>query len=381
MNDTDPRRRPGTDEALLAVALPPPGRSELERLKEGLGARAASAGLLDVAYRFVDSPLGTLLLAATDAGLVRVAFAVEGFEGVLDDLAEHISPRLLRTSARLEAPARELGEYFDGRRQQFDLDLDLQLSHGFRRSVVERLAKIPYGQHTSYGALAAELEHPGASRAVGTACATNPLPVILPCHRVRCGPTGAWAATSAAQPPSAGCSTSSAPAERLARRRTAHQQGDEGPERGRDQDDRDQRGVGAEDPEVDLDLLGVGSHEPDQEGRGERDQDDAGVVLALAARLLLTCSLTFDLLASVPCSQSSPPERRMARSLLRGLSLDEGRVVGEDRRGQPADGGSQLGVGGRLPHRGDLRQRVSPGLDKPVADLNAVLGQLHPAVG
>jgi methylated-DNA-[protein]-cysteine S-methyltransferase len=184
MRDTDPRRRPGPDDALLAAALAPPEPGELAALREALATRAAAAGLLDVAYRLVDSPVGTLLLAATDAGLVRVAFAIEGFEAVLDDLAEQISPRLLAGSARLEAPARELDEYFDGHRQTFDLELDLRLSSGFRRSVVERLAQIPYGQHTSYGALAAQLERPRASRAVGTACATNPLPVILPCHRV-----------------------------------------------------------------------------------------------------------------------------------------------------------------------------------------------------
>jgi methylated-DNA-[protein]-cysteine S-methyltransferase len=183
MNNAHPRRH-GSDVALLEATVPSPESAVLASLREELADRAASAGLLDVAYRYMDSPLGTLLLAATDVGLVRVAFATEGFGAVLDELADHISPRLLAAPSRLEEPARQLAEYFAGRRQRFDLNLDLQLSMGFRRSVVERLAEIPYGQRTSYGALAADLDHPRASRAVGTACATNPLPVILPCHRV-----------------------------------------------------------------------------------------------------------------------------------------------------------------------------------------------------
>lgn len=165
-------------------ALPPIPAATLDRLHARLAAEAAEADLLDVAYRTVPSPVGDLLLAATPAGLVRVAFTVEGHDAVLERLAGEVSPRVLRAPARLDAAARELEEYFAGRRRVFDLPLDLRLARGFRRTVLDALPTIPYGATASYSAVAALTGSPSAVRAVGTACARNPLPLVIPCHRV-----------------------------------------------------------------------------------------------------------------------------------------------------------------------------------------------------
>ncbi len=154
----------------------------------GLRARLADAaqcdGILDVAYRIIDSPVGPLLVAATESGLVRVAYASENHDAVLQSLADRISPRILSGSARLDNVARELDEYFDGHRQSFDVPLDWRLSAGFRSIVLHLLPEIGYGHTASYAAVARLAGHPKAVRAVGSACATNPLPVIVPCHRV-----------------------------------------------------------------------------------------------------------------------------------------------------------------------------------------------------
>lgn len=156
----------------------------LRALQARLAARAEQRGLVDVAYRTVDSPVGPLLLAATDAGLVRVAFENEDFGAVLTSLADTLSPRVLKAPARLDTAARELGEYFAGTREGFDLVLDHALSSGFRRTVQEYLPRIGYGRTLTYTQVAAEVGNPKAVRAVGSACATNPLPVVVPCHRV-----------------------------------------------------------------------------------------------------------------------------------------------------------------------------------------------------
>lgn len=156
----------------------------LRRLHDRLVAGAVEEDLLDVAYRVVDSPVGPLLLAATPAGLVRVAFAQEGHDAVLARLAERISPRVLAAPARLDAVARQLDEYFAGRRHRFSLPLDLRLTGGYRRTVLDHLVEVPYGRTESYAEVARATEHPRAVRAVGSACATNPLPVVVPCHRV-----------------------------------------------------------------------------------------------------------------------------------------------------------------------------------------------------
>jgi methylated-DNA-[protein]-cysteine S-methyltransferase len=156
----------------------------LRQLRDRLAAAAQAGGILDIAYTTVDSPVGPLLLAATDAGLVRVAYASEDHDKVLQALADRVSPRILRAPARLDSTARELDEYFAGRRRRFDLPLDWQLTAGFRGTVLRHLPEIRYGHTASYATVAQLAGHPKAVRAVGTACATNPLPVIVPCHRV-----------------------------------------------------------------------------------------------------------------------------------------------------------------------------------------------------
>lgn len=156
----------------------------LARLHLRLAAAAEHTGLLDVAYTVIDTPVGELLLAATPAGLVRVSFACENHDAVLSALAERISPRILASPERLQAATAQISEYFAGTRHGFDLPLDLRLTAGFRRSVVEHLTDIGYGSTATYAAVAALAGSPGAVRAVGTACALNPLPVVVPCHRV-----------------------------------------------------------------------------------------------------------------------------------------------------------------------------------------------------
>jgi methylated-DNA-[protein]-cysteine S-methyltransferase len=169
-------------EALQRALIVDP--DHLGRLHRRLAAAADTEGFLDVAYRTVDSPVGSLLLAATDTGLVRVAYANEDHDRVLQTLADRISPRILQDPTRLDATARELDEYFAGRRQAFSVPLDWRLSAGFRAIVLQHLADIEYGHTASYATVAQLAGRPKAFRAVGTACATNPLPVVVPCHRV-----------------------------------------------------------------------------------------------------------------------------------------------------------------------------------------------------
>lgn len=157
----------------------------LTSLRARLAVAAADLDLLDVAYRTLDSLVGPLLLAATPAGLVRVAFAGEGHDAVLGELANRVSPRVLHAPARLDPVAHQLDAYFGGRRRDLDVAVDWQLSSGFRRTVLAHLATdVAYGHTTSYAALAALAGNPRAVRAVGTACATNPVPLVVPCHRV-----------------------------------------------------------------------------------------------------------------------------------------------------------------------------------------------------
>jgi methylated-DNA-[protein]-cysteine S-methyltransferase len=175
-NDVD-----GSD---LFANLSPIGETELQILRDRLAARAEAAELLDVVYRTIDTPVGTLLLAATPLGLVRIAYDREGLDTVLSSLAAKLSPRILSSPKRLDTAAHQIEEYFAGRRHRFDLPLDFSLSTGFRRLVLDALPEIAYGHTASYGAVAAALGNPRAVRAVGTACATNPLPLVVPCHRV-----------------------------------------------------------------------------------------------------------------------------------------------------------------------------------------------------
>jgi methylated-DNA-[protein]-cysteine S-methyltransferase len=162
----------------------PADADTLARLRSRLELAAEAEGVLDVAYTTVDSPVGALLLAATPKGLLRVAYGIEDHDRVLDALSQQVSPRVLRAPRRLGTVSRELDEYFSGRRQAFDLPLDLSLSKGFRQLVQRHLPEIGYGQTRTYGQVARLVGNPKAVRAVGTACATNPLPVVVPCHRV-----------------------------------------------------------------------------------------------------------------------------------------------------------------------------------------------------
>jgi methylated-DNA-[protein]-cysteine S-methyltransferase len=179
---TRPQDTTLTDE--LFAAIPLPDAREEERLHARLVDAAEQDDLLDVSYRTVDSPVGPLLLAATPEGLVRVAFSREGHEAVLGRLAEQISPRIMRAPRRLDDTAAQLDEYFAGRRRAFALPIDLQLAHGFRRTVLRHLRDVAYGDTVSYAGLAAAAGRPAAVRATGSACATNPLPLVVPCHRV-----------------------------------------------------------------------------------------------------------------------------------------------------------------------------------------------------
>ena len=168
----------------LFGSLPEQDEQVTARLHARLAAAAAAEGVLDVAYRTVDTPLGALLLAATEQGLVRVAYPNQGHDAALAQLADLVSPRILNAPGRLDEVARQLDEYFSRRRRAFDVPVDLRLSKGFRYSVLTHLRQIPYGATESYAQVAAATGHPRAVRAAGTACATNPVPIVVPCHRV-----------------------------------------------------------------------------------------------------------------------------------------------------------------------------------------------------
>jgi methylated-DNA-[protein]-cysteine S-methyltransferase len=144
---------------------------------------AARESLLDVAYDLVDSPVGTLLIAATERGLCRIAYDAEP-ERELDRLADAFGVRVLRSVPPIDPARRQLDEYFEGKRQRFDLAVDLALQADFNRRVLRELARVPYGEVVTYGELAARAARPRAARAVGTIMNRNPLPIVLPCHRV-----------------------------------------------------------------------------------------------------------------------------------------------------------------------------------------------------
>lgn len=185
--------------------------ADIDALRGRLADDAAREGMVDVAYRVVDSPIGGLLLAATPDGLVYVAFESESSDDVLAMLADRVGPRVLRVPAAtadvrdaaptgvadpantttgpglsgiLDEAGAQLSQYLAGERREFDLPLDTRLATGFRGQVQRHLADIAYGRTATYKQLAADLDRPGAVRAVGTACATNPLPLVWPCHRI-----------------------------------------------------------------------------------------------------------------------------------------------------------------------------------------------------
>jgi methylated-DNA-[protein]-cysteine S-methyltransferase len=161
-------------------------KSALSRVEDAelpdLSAAVAAAGLLDVAYATLDSPVGRLLLATTPRGLVRIAYLDDGEDAVLESLATRISPRVI--AAPLDEPRRELDEYLAGARRGFDIALDWQLVGGFSRRVLEATARVPYGSVSTYKRVAGEAGNERASRAAGNALGANPLPIVVPCHRI-----------------------------------------------------------------------------------------------------------------------------------------------------------------------------------------------------
>ncbi|HEY8740845.1 MAG TPA: methylated-DNA--[protein]-cysteine S-methyltransferase [Candidatus Dormibacteraeota bacterium] len=168
-----------TDLTAAGRALPRPAAELLERVAE----RAAGEGLVDISYGEMDSPLGPLLLAVTDRGLVRLSYT-EYNPDALQDLARKLSPRIMRRPAQTDVARRQLDEYFGRRRRDFDMPVDWALIHGFGREVLRFTAAIPYGQVSTYREVAAGAGNERASRAAGNALGNNPIPIVIPCHRV-----------------------------------------------------------------------------------------------------------------------------------------------------------------------------------------------------
>jgi methylated-DNA-[protein]-cysteine S-methyltransferase len=160
-----------------AVKLPSGAALDLQRV--------AAEGLLDVAYATVDSPLGTLMVASTPRGLVRLAYTgSRGEDEVIEDLADKLSPRVLEAPQRLDEVRRELEEYFEGSRDEFDLPIDWSLTRGFTSKVLRQTARIGFGKTSTYAEMASRAGSPRAVRAAGNALGANPIPVVVPCHRV-----------------------------------------------------------------------------------------------------------------------------------------------------------------------------------------------------
>lgn len=175
----------GIDERALREGLGGSDRPEApEGFAAGLAEAAAREDLLDVAYCTEPSPWGDLLLAATTSGLVTVGFPNRPFDGPLERLSREVSPRVLEAPARLDEVRRQLDEYFDGARREFELALDWRLTRGFVRKVLETTDAIPYGETRSYAEVAAAAGSPRAHRAAGSALGANPIPIVVPCHRV-----------------------------------------------------------------------------------------------------------------------------------------------------------------------------------------------------
>lgn len=173
MSDLEPRLAP--------PAAPVTDRDALTR---AVAARAAAEGLLDVAYGRMDSPLGPLTVFVTPAGLLRLEYQDEPLDHTLQDTADRVSPRLLEAPERTDAVRRELEEYFAGRRTRFDLALDWRLVRGFAVNVLRATAEVPFGAVTTYRAVADAAGSPNAYRAAGNALGSNPIPIVVPCHRV-----------------------------------------------------------------------------------------------------------------------------------------------------------------------------------------------------
>jgi methylated-DNA-[protein]-cysteine S-methyltransferase len=181
---------PMSEKKLEKMLRQAPSGGDLDRAVQGVLARAERDGLIDVAYASVDSPFGRLLVARTDRGVVRLALPSHRGDQrtddeVLEDLARFVSPRVLESPARLDEERRELEDYFEGKRDHFDLPVDWKLTPaGFRNRALHAVARIPYGETRTYGQIARQAGNERAFRAAGTACGRNPIPLIVPCHRV-----------------------------------------------------------------------------------------------------------------------------------------------------------------------------------------------------
>jgi methylated-DNA-[protein]-cysteine S-methyltransferase len=145
---------------------------------------AAKEGLLDVAYGFADSPFGPLMVAVTARGLIRLDYPDRDLDQSLEELASEVSPRIMESTRATDPIRRELGEYFEGKRRRFGIRVDLSPVQGFRRKVLEHTARIPYGSISTYTEVAAQAGSPRGMRAAGNALGSNPVPIVVPCHRV-----------------------------------------------------------------------------------------------------------------------------------------------------------------------------------------------------
>ncbi len=172
-------------ERALRDQAPRVAEPEAERAAARLAERADEAGLVEVAYDTVDTPVGRMLVATTRRGLVRIGLPRQSFDELLEDLAAEVSPRLLELPRRTDDVRRELDEYFAGSRREFDLALDWRLVRGkFARRLLGNMTRVPYGEAITYTQAAARAGSPRGSRAAGNALGSNPIPVIVPCHRV-----------------------------------------------------------------------------------------------------------------------------------------------------------------------------------------------------
>ena len=173
-----------TDSIERRLGATPVPDLDLAQLRATLAARAADAGLLDVAYGVADSPLGPLTVMVTPRGLVRLSYPDEGIDAQLAEIAQRVSPRILEAPERTDGVRRQLDEYFGGARHDFDVPIDWRLVRGFAGNVLRATARIPFGSVSSYREVAAEAGSPNAYRAAGNALGSNPIPIVVPCHRV-----------------------------------------------------------------------------------------------------------------------------------------------------------------------------------------------------
>jgi methylated-DNA-[protein]-cysteine S-methyltransferase len=170
-------------ERRLSASMPP-AALDLAALRAEIARRAADEGVLDVAYGFADSPLGPLTVMVTRRGLVRLSYAHEAIDEQLDEIATRVSPRVLEAPERTDAVRRQLDEYFSGSRHRFEVPIDWRLVRGFAGEVLRATARIPFGAVSSYREVATEAGSPNAYRAAGNALGSNPIPIVVPCHRV-----------------------------------------------------------------------------------------------------------------------------------------------------------------------------------------------------